>query len=137
MDDNQIVSALAPLGRTGLQDIPHDGDWLLPPYKNDDAGRAILLNDGDFEFVVVDRESGSVWCVCEDDETLMASSLEQLVAITRLWGSIDRDAIGPEDDDEFERVARSFEAQLKKLDPPAAKRSEFWSLYIEELSTGG
>ncbi|MCZ2404523.1 SUKH-4 family immunity protein [Paenarthrobacter sp. Z7-10] len=137
MDDDQIHQVLARLGPIGYEDIPHEGEWQRPPYKNDTAGRAIVLVDGDFQFVVVDRFSGAVRSVCEDDETLMASSLDQLVQIATLWGAIDRDAIGPEDDDEFDRVARNFESQLKRIDPAAARPSEFWCLYAEELSNGG
>lgn len=136
MDDNEIREALAPLVPIGLEDIPIDGDWLQPPFANDPQGRAIILNDDDFQFVVVDRTTGAVYCECEDDETLVASSLPQLVQIAKLWGAIDRDAIGPEDDDEFVRVARQFERQLKDIDPAAAKPNEFWCLYAEELSSG-
>ncbi|WP_427016204.1 SUKH-4 family immunity protein [Pseudarthrobacter sp. P1] len=137
MDDNQIVAGLAPMVPIGLEDIPLAGEWLEPPFEDDDAGRAIILNDGDFQFVVVDRETGSVHCVCEDDETLVASSLAQLVEIAGLWGAIDRDAVGPEDDEDFDRVARDFEKRLKAIDAAAARPNEFWSLYAEELSHGG
>jgi hypothetical protein len=137
MDDQQIVAGLEPLVPIGLEDIPLAGEWLEPPFEDDAEGRAIILNDGDFQFVVVDRETGGVYCVCEDDETLMASSLEQLVAIAGLWGAIDRDAVGPEDDEDFDKVAQDFEARLKRIDPTAARPNEFWSLYAEELSSGG
>ncbi|WP_081710254.1 SUKH-4 family immunity protein [Arthrobacter sp. 35W] len=137
MDDNQIMAGLAPLVPIGLEDIPLAGEWLEPPFEDDEAGRAVILNDGDFQFVVVDRDTGAVRCVCEDDETLIASSLEQLVQIAGQWAAIDRDAVGPEDDDDFDKMARDFEAKLKKIDAAAARPNEFWSLYAEELSSGG
>ncbi|MDQ6753950.1 MAG: SUKH-4 family immunity protein [Actinomycetota bacterium] len=136
MDDTEISQALAPLAPIELEDIPIEGDWLQPPFDDDQLGRAIILNDGDFQFVVVDRLTGAIYSVCQDDETLVASSLAQLVQIATLWGAIDRDAIGPEDDDEFIRVARNFERQLKDIDPAAARPNEFWCLYAEELSNG-
>lgn len=134
MDDNDISQALAPLVPISLEDIPIEGDWLAPPFVDDAQGRAIILNDGDFQFVVVDRLTGAVHCSCEDDETLVASSLDQLVQIAKLWGAIDRDAIGPEEDEEFARVAKEFEQRLKEIDPAAAKPNEFWCLYADELS---
>ncbi|MFI5086461.1 MAG: SUKH-4 family immunity protein [Actinomycetales bacterium] len=136
MDDDQIAAALGPLAVHGFDDIPHEGQWLSPPYPSDPNGRAIILNDGDFQFIVVDRATGEVRSCCEDDDALMASSPRQLTAIATLWGSIDRDAIGPGDDEEFARVAASFEQQLKSIDPAAAAPNEFWSLYAEELSRG-
>jgi hypothetical protein len=135
MDDIDIRTALAPLVPISLEDIPIEGDWLAPPFHDDPQGRAVILNDGDFQFVVVDRLSGAIYCVCEDDQTLVASSLGQLVQIAKLWGAIDRDAIGPEEDEEFARVAKDFERQLLQIDPAAAKPNEFWCLYADELSS--
>ncbi|MCY0904076.1 SUKH-4 family immunity protein [Arthrobacter sp. H14-L1] len=135
MNDDEIVEGLAPLVPIGLEDIPLDGDWLEPPFNNDEMGRAVIFNDGDFQFVAVNRSTGEVSCVCEDDECLMASSLAQLVDIATVWGAIDRDSLGPEDDDaDFAKVAVDFEQRLKKIDPAAARPNEFWSLYAEELS---
>ncbi|MBG0738216.1 SUKH-4 family immunity protein [Paeniglutamicibacter antarcticus] len=135
MNDDQIAEGLAPLVPIGLEDIPLDGNWLEPPFNNDESGRAVIFNDGDFQFVAVNRSTGAVYCVCEDDESLMASSLAQLVDIATVWGAIDRDSVGPEDDDaDFAKVAIDFEQRLKKIDPAAARPNEFWSLYAEELS---
>jgi len=135
MNDSQIWAALEPLYPKALDDIPVDGQWLRPPFADDPEGRAIVLNDGDFQFVVVDREQGGVLYVCEDDESVIASSLDRLVKIVELWGSIDRDAVGPEDDDDFSRVTKSFEDELKRIDPIAAGPNEFWYLYAEELTS--
>lgn len=135
MDDEQIAKALETLAANGFEDVPHEGEWLHPPYLNDASGRAIVLNDSDFQFVVVDRTSGAVYSCCEDDETLMASSLSKLTQIAQLWGSIDRDDVGPAEDEDFARVVTSFEAELKRIDPAAAKPSEFWPLYVEEISS--
>ncbi|RAN79530.1 hypothetical protein B5P43_13575 [Bacillus sp. SRB_336] len=135
MNDSRIWAALEPLHPSALEDMPMDGTWLKPPYHNDPAGRAVVCNDGDFQFVVVDRKKGSVLFVCEDDESLVASNLDTFVQIVSAWGSIDSDAPGPEDDEEFSAVRKSFESQLKVLDPPAAGPNEFWSLYTEELTS--
>lgn len=136
MNDSRIWAALEPMHPSALEDMPMDGTWLRPPYTNDPAGRAVVCNDGDFQFVVVDRKKGAVLFVCEDDESLIASNLDALAQIVAAWGSIDRDAPGPEDDEEFSEVRKSFESQLKVIDPAAAGPNEFWSLYTEELTSG-
>ena len=135
MNDSKIWAALEPLHPSALDDMPMDGNWLKPPFANDPSGRAIVCNDGDFQFVVVDRKKGSVLFVCEDDESVVASSLDSFVKIVAAWGSIDRDAPGPEDDADFSEVKKSFEQQLKSLDPVAAGSNEFWALYTEELTS--
>lgn len=135
MMDSKIWAALEPLHPSALEDMPMDGQWLEPPFANDPSGRAVLCNDGDFQFVVVDRKKGSVLFVCEDDESVIASTLESFVKIVQAWGSIDRDTVGPEDDEDFSQVRKSFEEQLKTLDPVAAGPNEFWSLYTEELTS--
>ena len=135
MNDSRIWAALEPLYPSALEDMPMDGTWLKPPYDNDPAGRAVVCNDGDFQFVVVDRKKGAVLFVCEDDESVIASSLDSLVKIVSAWGSIDRDVPGPEDDEEFSEVRKSFESQLKVIDPVASGPNEFWSLYTEELTS--
>ena len=81
MNDTRIWSVLKPMHPAVLEDMPLDGTWLEPPFANDAAGRAVICNDGDFQFVVVNRKSGAVLYVCEDEETLMASSLATLPAI--------------------------------------------------------
>ncbi|MGA7204018.1 MAG: SUKH-4 family immunity protein [Specibacter sp.] len=135
MNDSKIWASLEPMYPSALEDIPLDGAWLKPPFADDSAGRAIVCNDGDFQFVVVDRKTGSVLYVCEDDESVIASTLETFVQIVAAWESIDSDTVGPEDDDDFSAVKKSFESQLKTLDPLAAGPNEFWSLYTEELTS--
>ncbi|WP_164520405.1 SUKH-4 family immunity protein [Specibacter cremeus] len=135
MDDSRIWATLGPLYPDALEDLPVDGEWLEPPFADDDEGRAIVLNDGDFQFVVVDRAIGSVLYVCEDDVSIMASSLETMDRIVRMWGSIDRDVPGPERDEEFAQVTKVFETELQRIDPRAAARNEFWHLYTEELTS--
>ncbi len=134
MNDDRIWSVLEPMHPAGLEDVPLDGRWLEPPFANDAAGRAIVCNDGDFQFVVVNRKSGAVLYVCEDEETLIASSLSTLPAIVAAWSSIDRDTVGPEDDADFSAVKQSFQEQLQRLDPAAAATNEFWALYTDELT---
>lgn len=134
MNDSEIWSVLEAMFPVALEDIPLDGQWLKPPFADDGAGRAIVCNDGDFQFVVVDRDSSAVLYVCEDDGSLIASALETLPAIVAAWGSIDRDTAGPEDDEDFSEVKKSFEAQLQALDPAAAATNEFWALYTDELT---
>ncbi|WP_207343412.1 SUKH-4 family immunity protein [Arthrobacter sp. E3] len=134
MNDTRIWSVLKPMHPAVLEDMPLDGTWLEPPFANDAAGRAVICNDGDFQFVVVNRKSGAVLYVCEDEETLMASSLATLPAIVAAWNSIDNDTVGPEDDEDFSAVKKSFQEQLKLLDPQAAATNEFWSLYTDELT---
>lgn len=134
MNDSKIWSVLEPMFPSALEDVPLDGEWLKPPFADDAAGRAIVCNDGDFQFVVVDRTSTAVRYVCEDDESLISSTLEKLPAIVAAWGSIDRDSAGPEDDDDFSEVKKSFETQLQALDPAAAGPHEFWALYTDELT---
>ncbi|POH59242.1 SUKH-4 family immunity protein [Arthrobacter glacialis] len=135
MNDSKIWAVLETMFPVALEDVPLDGQWLKPPFADDAAGRAVVCNDGDFQFVVVDRTNGSVRYVCEDDESLIASSLETLPKIVAAWGAIDRDTVGPEDDEDFSAVKKSFEQQLKVLDPPAAAPNEFWALYAEELTS--
>ena len=135
MNDSKIWASLEPMYPSALEDIPLDGAWLKPPFADDSAGRAIVCNDGDFQFVVVDRKTGSVLYVCEDDESVIASTLETFVQIVAAWESIDSDTVGPEDDDDFSAVKKSFESQLKTIDPVAAGPNEFWSLYTEELTS--
>lgn len=135
MNDAKIWAVLETMFPVALEDVPLDGQWLKPPFADDAAGRAVVCNDGDFQFVVVDRTNGSVRYVCEDDESLIASSLETLPKIVAAWGAIDRDTVGPEDDEDFSAVKKSFEQQLKMLDPPAAAPNEFWALYAEELTS--
>lgn len=135
MSDSKIWAALEPMYPSALEDIPLDGQWLKPPFADDPGGRAVVCNDGDFQFVVVDRKKGTVLYVCEDDESVIASTLETFVQIVAAWESIDRDTVGPEDDDGFSAVKKSFESQLKTLDPVAAGPNEFWSLYTEELTS--
>lgn len=135
MNDTRIWSVLEPMHPVALEDVPLDGQWLKPPFADDAAGRAIVCNDGDFQFVVVNRKSGAVLYVCEDEETLIASSLESLPAIVAAWGSIDRDTVGPEDDEDFSAVKKSFQEQLAALDPAAAAANEFWALYTGELTS--
>lgn len=135
MNDSTIWAALETMYPSALEDIPLDGRWLKPPFDDDPAGRAIVCNDGDFQFVVVDRDGGKVQYVCEDDESLIASSLEQLVKIVAAWGAIDRDTVGPEDDEDFSEVAKSFETHLKEIDLAAAGINEFWHRYTEELTS--
>ena len=134
MNDDRIWSVLKPMHPAALEDVPLDGQWLEPPFANDDAGRAVVCNDGDFQFVVVNRKSGAVLYVCEDEETLIASSLATLPAIVAAWSSIDRDTVGPEDDEDFSAVKKSFQEQLQVLDPAAAATNEFWALYTDELT---
>lgn len=134
MNDARIWSVLKPMHPAGLEDMPLDGQWLEPPFSNDAAGRAVVCNDGDFQFVVVNRKSGAVLYVCEDEESLMASSLATLPAIVAAWNSIDRDTVGPEDDEDFSAVKKSFQEQLQLLDPLAAATNEFWALYTDELT---
>src|SRR6185312_954846 len=134
MNDSQIWAVLEPMFPVALDDVPLDGQWLKPPFADDEHGRAIVCNDGDFQFVVVDRNSGAVKFVCEDDESLIASSLETLAPIVAAWGAIDRDTAGPEDDEDFSAVKKSFQEQLQSLDPAAAAGNEFWALYTDELT---
>ncbi len=134
MDDSQIWSVLETMYPVALDDVPLQGDWLKPPFADDAGGRAIVCNDGDFQFVVVDRKNGAVLFVCEDEESLIASSLETLAPIVSAWGSIDRDTVGPEDDEDFSAVKKSFHDQLLVLDPAAAASNEFWALYTDELT---
>jgi len=135
MNDSKIWAALEPMFPSALEDIPLDGQWLKPPYADDPEGRAIVCNDGDFQFVVVDRKTGSVLYVCEDDESVIASALETIAPIVAAWRSIDNDTAGPVDDEDFSEVKKSFESQLKAIDPVAAGPNEFWSLYTEELTS--
>ncbi|MHA7270837.1 SUKH-4 family immunity protein [Arthrobacter sp. HLT1-20] len=135
MNDAKIWAVLETMFPVALEDVPLDGQWLKPPFADDAAGRAVVCNDGDFQFVVVDRSNGSVRYVCEDDESLIASSLETLPKIVAAWGAIDRDTVGPEDDEDFSAVKKSFVEQLKALDPAAAAPNEFWALYAEELTS--
>ncbi|MHA7305988.1 SUKH-4 family immunity protein [Arthrobacter sp. TMN-49] len=135
MNDARIWAVLETMFPVALEDVPLDGQWLKPPFADDAAGRAVVCNDGDFQFVVIDRETGSVHYVCEDDDSLIASSLETLPKIVAAWGAIDRDTVGPEDDEDFSAVKKSFEQQLQMLDPPAAAPNEFWALYAEELTS--
>lgn len=135
MNDAKIWAVLEPMFPVALEDVPLDGQWLKPPFADDAAGRAVVCNDGDFQFVVIDRATGSVHYVCEDDESLIASSLETLPRIVAAWGAIDRDTVGPEDDEDFSAVKKSFEQQLQVLDPAAAAPNEFWALYAEELTS--
>lgn len=134
MNDSQIWSVLETMYPAALEDVPLDGQWLQPPFANDAAGRAIVCNDGDFQFVVVNRKSTAVMFVCEDDESLMASSLKILPAIVAAWRAIDNDSAGPEDDEEFSEVKKSFETQLQALDSASAGPNEFWALYTDELT---
>ncbi|MFQ4147876.1 SUKH-4 family immunity protein [Arthrobacter sp. LAPM80] len=134
MNDARIWSVLEGLYPAGLEDVPLDGQWLKPPFADDARGRAIVCNDGDFQFVVVDRNSSAMLYVCEDEETLITSSLDTLPAIIAAWGSIDRDTVGPEDDEDFSEVKKSFQTQLQALDPAAAAPNEFWAAYTEELT---
>ncbi len=134
MNDASIWSVLETMYPVALEDVPLDGQWLKPPFADDAGGRAIVCNDGDFQFVVVDRKSSAVLYVCEDDESLIASSLQILPDIVAAWGSIDRDSAGPEDDEGFSEVKKSFETQLQALDPAAAGHNEFWALYTDELT---
>jgi hypothetical protein len=135
MNDAKIWAVLEGMYPVALEDVPLDGQWLKPPFNDDAAGRAIVCNDGDFQFVVVDRDSSAVQYVCEDEETLIASSLATLPAIVAAWGSIDRDTVGPEDDEDFSAVKKSFQEQLEALDPAAAAPNEFWALYTDELTS--
>ncbi|WP_104087006.1 SUKH-4 family immunity protein [Arthrobacter sp. GMC3] len=135
MNDSKIWAALEPMFPSALEDIPLDGQWLKPPYDDDPEGRAIVCNDGDFQYVVVDRKTGSVLFVCEDDESVIASSVETIGPIVAAWRSIDNDTAGPVDDQDFSEVKKSFESQLKTIDPVAAGANEFWSLYTEELTS--
>lgn len=135
MNDVKIWEVLEPMYPVALEDVPLDGQWLKPPFANDATGRAIVCNDGDFQFVVVNRKSHAVQYVCEDEETLITSKLETLPAIVAAWGSIDRDTVGPEDDEDFSAVKKSFQEQLQLLDPAAAAANEFWALYTEELTS--
>lgn len=134
MNDSKIWSVLETMYPVALDDVPLEGQWLKPPFTDDEDGRAVVCNDGDFQFVVVDRGSGAVLYVCEGEETLIASSLETLPAIVSAWGSIDRDTVGPEDDEDFSAVKKSFQEQLLALDPAAASANEFWALYTDELT---
>lgn len=134
MNDTQIWSVLEPMHPSALEDIPLDGQWLRPPFADDPAGRAIVCNDDDFQFVVIDRKSGTVLHVCQDDESIVASSLETLPAIVAAWGAIDRDTVGPEDDEDFSQVKTGFQKQLLSIDPKAAGSNEFWALYTDELT---
>ena len=134
MNDIKIWSVLETMYPVALEDVPLDGRWLQPPFADDTGGRAIICDDGDFQFVVVDRKSSAVLYVCEGEETLMASSLDTLCAIVAAWGSIDRDTVGPEDDKDFSAVKKSFQEQLKLLDSAAAAPNEFWALYTDELT---
>lgn len=135
MNDSQIWQVLEPMYPVMLEDVPLDGDWLKPPFADDAQGRAVICNDGDFQFVVVDRGNGAVLYVCEDEETLLASSLATLPGIVDAWVSIDRDTVGPEDDEDFTAVKKSFQDQLEILDPAAAAANEFWALYTDELTS--
>ncbi|MFB9163841.1 SUKH-4 family immunity protein [Arthrobacter psychrochitiniphilus] len=135
MNDASIWAVLEAMYPVALEDVPLDGQWLKPPFANDSSGRAIVCNDGDFQFVVVDRNSSAMLYVCEDDESIIASSLQRLPAIVAAWGSIDRDTAGPEDDEDFSEVKKSFETQLQALDPAAAAANEFWALYTDELTS--
>lgn len=135
MNDSKIWAALEPMFPSALEEIPLDGNWLKPPYADDPEGRAIVCNDGDFQYVVVDRKSSSVLYVCEDDESVIASSLEMFVPIVAAWRTIDNDTAGPVDDKDFSEVKKSFESQLRAIDPAAAGPNEFWSLYTEELTS--
>lgn len=135
MNDAKIWEVLEPMYPVALEDVPLDGQWLKPPFANDAAGRAIVCNDGDFQFVVVNRKSRAVLYVCEDEETLIASTLDVLPAIVAAWGSIDRDTVGPEDDEDFSAVKKSFQEQLTVLDPAASAPNEFWALYTDELTS--
>lgn len=134
MNDTQIWAVLATMYPVALEDVPLDGQWLQPPFADDPRGRAVVCNDGDFQFVVVNRKSGAVLFVCEDEESLIASSLETLPAIVAAWGSIDRDTVGPEDDEDFTAVKKSFQQLLQATDPAAASGNEFWALYTDELT---
>lgn len=134
MNDSEIWSVLETMYPVALEDVPLDGDWLKPPFSDDAGGRAIVCNDGDFQFVVVNRKSGAVLFVCEDEESLIASSLDTLAPIVAAWASIDRDTLGPEDDADFSAVKKSFQEQLQALDPAAAAGNEFWALYTDELT---
>lgn len=136
MNDSKIWSVLVPMYPSALEDIPLDGQWIKPPFADDPAGRAIICNDGDFQYVVVNRKSGQVLYVCEDDESIIASTLDTFVQIVAAWRAIDNDTVGPEDDDDFSAVRKSFESVLKTIDPVAAGVNEFWSLYTEELTSG-
>lgn len=135
MNDLKIWSVLDEMHPVALEDIPLDGEWLKPPFADDSEGRAIVCNDGDFQFVVVNRKSGAVLFVCEGEETLIASSLAKLPAIVAAWGAIDRDTVGPEADEDFSAVKKSFHEQLLSLDPAAAATNEFWALYTDELTS--
>ncbi len=135
MNDSRIWQVLEPMYPRMLEDVPLDGDWLKPPFADDAQGRAIICNDGDFQFVVVERGTGAILYVCEDEETLIASSLETLPLIVAAWGAIDRDTVGPEDDEDFTAVKKSFQEQLQVIDPPAAAPIEFWALYTDELTS--
>lgn len=135
MKDSKIWQVLEAMYPVMLEDVPLDGDWLKPPFADDSQGRAVICNDDDFQFVVVDRGTGAVLYVCEDEETLLASSLATLPAIVEAWVSIDRDTVGPEDDEDFTAVKKSFQEQLVALDPPAAAPNEFWALYTDELTS--
>lgn len=135
MDDTSIWQVLEAMYPVALEDVPLDGEWLKPPFANDPEGRAIVCNDGDYQFVVVNRKDGAVQYVCEGEETLIASSLGTLPAIVAAWTSIDRDTVGPEDDEDFSAVKKTFQQQLQSIDMPAAAANEFWSLYTDELTS--
>lgn len=134
MNDEKIWAVLEAMYPGALEDVPLDGQWLKPPFSDDASGRAIICNDEDFQFVVVDRSNTALMYVCEDEETLIASSLETFPAIVAAWASIDRDTVGPEDDEDFSEVKKSFHTQLLALDPGAAAPNEFWAAYTEELT---
>lgn len=135
MIDSKIWAALEPLFPSALEDLPLDGEWLQPPFENDPSGRAVICNDDNFQFVVVDRKTGTVLFVCEDDESVIASDLERFAQVVQAWDSIDSDAVGPEDDAGFSEVKKSFEEQLKIIDSVAAGPNEFWQLYTDELTS--
>lgn len=135
MLDSKIWGTLEPLFPSQVEDLPLDGEWLQPPFANDGHGRAIILNEDDFQQVVVDRKSGAVRFVCEDDETLIASNLESFAQLVKAWSAIDRDTPGPEDDQQFFQVWSDFQKQLKVIDAAAAAPNEFWQLYAEELTS--
>ena len=135
MNDAKIWAVLEPMFPVALEDVPLDGQWLKPPFADDAAGRAVVCNDGDFQFVVVDRTTARCTTSARTTNHSIASSLETLPKIVAAWGAIDRDTVGPEDDEDFSAVKKSFEQQLQVLDPAAAAPNEFWALYAEELTS--
>lgn len=138
MDDTRITEALV-----GRARVPYPGGWLPAPFAERTVGGrtyAVVADDPGLSALAVDRATGQLWLLAEDDEAeLVNSSLQALVACSRAYAEAVLDAahLDDEDEDAGDELTDALLARLAALDEAATDdENAFWSVAAEELGYG-